>query len=559
MKVYGDNYSLDDTFHKTIIFTRQRRRQRQRVYRTTSFRTTTTTSTTMLLLICSILSRQYNSIYNIKMIPFATLTTTTTAFHLHNNQYIQSVSKIIIRRRTPQLSSSLSSSSSAAAAAAAAVFSTSSPSKSTSNTKSSSDILISNHIIRISESVWRKAAQEHQTNIYNILKPGLTDLATHPINTGHQRQPIQRNNNIQWTALDPSNPIYNFLIEYYGIKGTKGVKRLARWSPGLYCHYHSSSNNNNNNNNHEDITSTNHNKTENGGGVLLEGANENDFASLLHLRGAIIEEDGILYCPQTYYSEKHNSMLSTDESERRDKLIRTVAPFLWYRAVLEQTLSAEPVLYCYGLHEWAMQYQPPHAPIPPSSKYQSHVPLRVTQDTLNRAVERVGTRCTHVDALRYFAPAAASLNFHGEQLYRMDQIRLEQPGCVHAHMDLLKIILKIEPFVDATLRQEVLDVAIMARKLDIGASPYDVTSTYQVEMIPIETEEGRVLYRQRQLELMKLVQPIRAKVLHAYNDFLSTTFTPDLMHDAAITPDPNERHTQTTPGGLPWRKNIIPS
>ena len=35
----------------------------------------------------------------------------------------------------------------------------------------------------------------------------------------------------EWTALDPVNPIYNFLIEYYGIKGAKGARRLGRWAP----------------------------------------------------------------------------------------------------------------------------------------------------------------------------------------------------------------------------------------------------------------------------------------------------------------------------------------
>ncbi len=446
--------------------------------------------------------------------------------------------------------------------------STSSSSKSVSSTLSTSlqavaknndDDHHQHRIVRLPESVWRTAALEHQQQIYNLLKPGLTDRHTHPINTGQQRPspPSHRyddgnddddddkhhNKDVTWTALDPTNPIYNFLIEYYGIKGVKGVKRLARWSPGLYCHYQMGSDDSSN---------------YLGGSVLLEGANERDFSSLLHLRGAIMEDDGILYCPQTYYNEKLIDKETDNDNEQRPKSIRTVAPFLWYRAVLEQTVTAEPVLYCYGLHEMAMIYQPHDAPPPPSAKYQAHVPLRVSQDTLNAAVERVGTRCTHVDALRYFSPAAASLNFHGETLHRMDQLRLEQPGCVHAHMDLLKIILKIEPFVSATLRSEVLKMAILARKLDIGASPYDVTSTFQVEMIPIETEEGRLLYRQRQMELMKLVQPVRQELLQAYHDFLSTTFTPELIRAADITPpDPQERYAKTTPGGLPWRKNSI--
>lgn len=88
-----------------------------------------------------------------------------------------------------------------------------------------------------------------------------------------------------------------------------------------------------------------------------------------------------------------------------------------------------------------MQYQPEGYPTPPSSKYQSHLPFRVDQHTINAAVERRGVYCTHVDALRYFAPAAKSWNQFGEygtNLSRKDQITLEQPACVHANMDLLK-------------------------------------------------------------------------------------------------------------------------
>ena len=111
--------------------------------------------------------------------------------------------------------------------------------------------------------------------------------------------------------------------------------------------------------------------------------------------------------------------------------------YVWYREVLGRTLGPDraPVLHCYGLHEWAMQYQPAGARPPPSATYQAHaMPLRVDRATINAAVERKGVSCTHVDALRFFAPAAAPLNSHGATLERVDQLRLEQPACVHAHM-----------------------------------------------------------------------------------------------------------------------------
>jgi hypothetical protein len=256
---------------------------------------------------------------------------------------------------------------------------------------------------RIPEAIWRSAARKHQEAIWDMLQPGLTP-PDHPINSGQQRQHKRRwgadgafhnnSSNIHWTALDPKNPVYNFLIEYYGIKGTKGVKRLARWSPGWHA---------------QSAT------------LLLENTQEEDWASILHLRGSsIVEEEeeekfpnglgsgGILYCPRQYFHPPSRSSAVSDPEPPRTQLLPTIAAYLWYRAVLQQTLTAEPVLYCHGLHEWAMQYHPPGAPPPPSAQYQQHLPRRVPVATINAAVERVGTRCTHVDALRYFAPAAAA-------------------------------------------------------------------------------------------------------------------------------------------------------
>jgi hypothetical protein len=68
-----------------------------------------------------------------------------------------------------------------------------------------------------------------------------------------------------------------------------------------------------------------------------------------------------------------------------------VSSFHWYKEVLVVTQSNSPVLNCFGLHEWAMQYQPPGAADPPSRKYQE-LPLRVSQDEINAAVERRGVR-----------------------------------------------------------------------------------------------------------------------------------------------------------------------
>ena len=49
-------------------------------------------------------------------------------------------------------------------------------------------------------------------------------------------------------------------------------------------------------------------------------------------------------------------------------------------------------------------------------------------------------------------------------------------GCVHAAMDLFKYAYQLYPFVSSDLLRESLLLAIAARKIDMRASPYDVSS-----------------------------------------------------------------------------------
>jgi hypothetical protein len=358
--------------------------------------------------------------------------------------------------------------------------------------------------------------------------------------------------------LDRENPVFNFLIEYYGLKGAKGPKRLARWSPNPVLVFHDK----------DRITSlddlmmmtmtmtmqSEHSHTTDcygcnderaKGGILLEGATEDDVGGVLHLKGSMLDKQGILYSPASFFA-----VPKVDDSATA-----AATPFLWYRSVLCNTLAKEPVLHCHGLHEWAMQYHPPGADAPPSAKYQSHLPLRVSRSTINEAVERRGISCTHVDALRYFSPAAGPLNRHGASLQRTDQLRLEQPGCVHAHMDLLKMTLRLQPFVDPTLLRDVLDIALASRRLDVAASPYDATA-YGVDVVPIETAEGRGEYRRQQLQLMERADPVRRELLRAYDLFLRMAFDGSII-ERAQTRAAAERFAKAEPGGLPWRKNLI--
>jgi len=399
-------------------------------------------------------------------------------------------------------------------------------------------------LFRSAEPAWRAAVTHHADAVHAMLLPGLTP-PMHALNSGKNRHPTDGDD--RWTALDPQHPVYNFLIEYYGLKGVKGPKRLARWSPAPAWILGDSDRMET----LEELEAASSNKPSissadfvSRGGILLEGATIDDVGSNLHLRGAMPYSGGVLYSPFSFFDQPDNAS-------------KTSNPYVWYRSVLQQTLRAEPVLHCHGLHEWAMQYWPPGADPPPSQQYQSTLPLRVSQQVINTAVERRGISCTHVDALRYFAPAAGPLNHHGASLERSQQLELEQPGCVHAHMDMLKHILRLSPYCDPTLVQRVLHVAIQARTLDVAASPYDSTH-YGVSVIPIETMEGRAQYRMEQQELMLKATPVRQDLLYAYNVFLNLAFGEDgLQVQERRQADP-ERFARAEPGGLPWRRNLIP-
>jgi hypothetical protein len=113
------------------------------------------------------------------------------------------------------------------AASAAAAATASVPNKTTTRTTSVAR--------RVSEMIWRKAAEDHQNHIHELLQPGLTmtdSTTTHVVPNSGNNRPYCRHRHHhnheastrRWTALDPKHPVYNFLIEYYGLKGVKGVK-----------------------------------------------------------------------------------------------------------------------------------------------------------------------------------------------------------------------------------------------------------------------------------------------------------------------------------------------
>jgi len=207
-----------------------------------------------------------------------------------------------------------------------------------------------------------------------------------------------------------------------------------------------------------------------------------------------------------------------------------------------------------------MLYQPEGQPAP--RRHQS-LPIRLPQSELNACVETLPLRCTHFDAFRFFAPSARTFNREG-QLTRQAQVDTEQPGCVHAHMDLFKWTFKALPYCDASLVPDTLRLALQARILDMRASPYDLSawsdlaredrvvgghtavgaagatagtgdpgpasqaddelaalSTRDLTPIRVETKEGRGIYRGYQRLLYAESQKLRLRLMESYDAFFA--------------------------------------
>lgn len=172
--------------------------------------------------------------------------------------------------------------------------------------------------------------------------------------------------------------------------------------------------------------------------------------------------------------------------------------------LLTSTASRSPKLGCFGMHEWAMVYRVPEV--------RHSLPLRFPSDQIAAVVDEVGVRCSHYDAFRFFTPQARPLNLI--QPTRELQPALDQPGCIHANMDLLKWSLKLLPMIPSEI---VMDAYLNARKLrllDMQASPYDLR-TLGLDPIKVETEQGRKEYQGRQADLAEESALLRARIVDA--------------------------------------------
>jgi hypothetical protein len=177
------------------------------------------------------------------------------------------------------------------------------------------------------------------------------------------------------------------------------------------------------------------------------------------------------------------------------------------RRLVSATRTRPAQLGCFGLHEWAMVYR-----LPPHEVRHETWPLRLGSAGTDAVVESQRITCTHYDAFRFYTPPARRLNVL--QPTRESQVALEQPGCLHAGMDLYKWAMKLAPAVPSSMAMDCFDLAREIRELDMRASPYDLSALGYVP-VEIETPQGRAEYAAAQREFATRGQGLRERLLQA--------------------------------------------
>jgi hypothetical protein len=219
--------------------------------------------------------------------------------------------------------------------------------------------------------------------------------------------------------------------------------------------------------------------------------------------GEAVELEGAGGTPRSgwrwYVPGTHPASLAVDGAAyrgERSALIESIG------RILRATAGRIGSFGCFGLHEWAMVYR--------ADEHRHTAPLRLGRAGTDAVVEASELRCTHFDAFRFFTPDAVPRN--REQPTRDGQPLLEQPGCLHAGMDLYKWAVKLGPLVPGKLLLDTFAHAREIRTLDMQASPYDLTH-WGYSPVRIETADGKAEYVRRQREFAQRGQTLRERLL----------------------------------------------
>lgn len=190
----------------------------------------------------------------------------------------------------------------------------------------------------------------------------------------------------------------------------------------------------------------------------------------------------------------------------RASIEREKAPLLSTVERILRSTAARPGRFgCFGLHEWAMVYR--------QDEHRHAVPLRLGRAGTDAVVEAGELRCTHIDAFRFFTSDAVPRNRFAPT--RETQPELEQPGCLHAGMDVYKWAMKLGPLVPGEVLLDAFELARDIRLLDMRASPYDMRA-WGADPVRIETAAGKAEYVRRQRGFAERSNALRNRVLTAW-------------------------------------------
>ena len=174
------------------------------------------------------------------------------------------------------------------------------------------------------------------------------------------------------------------------------------------------------------------------------------------------------------------------------------------RRLLMAAEGRTATLGCFGLHEWAMVHRQP------SEQVRHGWPLRLGPSGTDEVVESHRITCSHFDAFRFFTDTARPLNTLSPG--RHDRADFEQPGCLHAGMDLYKHAYRLTPLVPSELVADCFALAWDIRELDMRASPYDL-SELGFDPVRIETATGKQEYVVAQRAFAERGAPLRRRLV----------------------------------------------
>ncbi|WP_252373957.1 3-methyladenine DNA glycosylase [Pimelobacter sp. 30-1] len=188
--------------------------------------------------------------------------------------------------------------------------------------------------------------------------------------------------------------------------------------------------------------------------------------------------------------------------------------------LLTATAGRAPHFGCFGLHEWAMVYR-----LTEDETRHADWPLRLGPDGTDAVVEGHRIACSHFDAYRFFTPPARPLNTLSPG--RDDRIAFEQPGCLHAGMDLYgKVAVRLSPLISSDLVADAFELAWDIRVMDMRAAPYDLSGLdlggNEWSPIKIETPEGKREYAEAQRVFSERAEPIRQRLINECDRLLAS-------------------------------------